>query len=205
MEKIDLKNQYKDLYSPSKKEFSLIEVPPLQYFMIDGVGDPNTSKRYQGAIETLYSLSYGLKFHLKKTQGIDYTVMGLEGLWWTPDMNDFSLDNKNLWHWTAMILQPEFITPEHFKEIRGQLIGKIKAPLAMETRFETYHEGLCAQILYHGAYDDEGPTIAAMHQFIRDQGCELTGKHHEIYLSDARRVAPEKNRTILRQPAKRKG
>ncbi len=203
MEKIDLKKQYKNLYSPSKKEFSLIEVPPLQFFMIDGKGDPNTSARYQAAIETLYGLSYGLKFHLKKTEGIDYTVMGLEGLWWTPDMNDFSLNDKESWHWTAMILQPEFITAEHFAEIRAQLAAKGKAPLVNETRFETYREGLCAQILYFGAYDDEGPTIGAMHKFIHDQGCELTGKHHEIYLSDARRVAPEKNRTILRQPAKR--
>jgi hypothetical protein len=204
MEKIDLKKLYKDLYSPSKKEFSLIEVPPLKYLMIDGVGDPNTSQRYMQAIETLYGLTYGLKFHIKKSLAIDYTAMGLEGLWWTPDMRDFSVEHKEAWHWTAMILQPEFVTEDLFNEVKKQLLAKGKGPLANETRLDTYSEGLCAQILYLGAYADEGPTIAAMHKFIADQGCELTGKHHELYLSDARRVAPEKNRTILRQPAKKK-
>ncbi len=200
MEKIDLKKKYKELYSPSKKEFALIQVPPLQYLMVDGVGDPNTSQRYLDAIQTLYGLSYGLKFHLKKTQEVDYTVMGLEGLWWTPNMSDFSTENKAAWHWTAMILQPEFVTQAHFDAIRSDLIAKGKAPLAAETRLEPYDEGLSAQILYLGAYADEGPTIAAMHHFIHEQGAELRGKHHEVYLSDARRVAPEKNRTILRQP-----
>ncbi|MEA5079902.1 MAG: GyrI-like domain-containing protein [Anaerolineaceae bacterium] len=203
MEKIDLKKVYKDLYSPSKKEFSLIEVPPLQYLMIDGQGNPNTSQRYQQAVETLYGLTYGLKFHIKKTLAIDYTAMGLEGLWWTPDMHDFSVNNKDGWHWTAMILQPEFVTPALFAEVKDALVAKDKGPLASEARLETFTEGLSAQILYLGAYAEEGPTIAAMHQFIQDQGCELTGKHHELYLSDARRVAPEKNRTILRQPARR--
>lgn len=203
MEKIDLKKLYKDLYSPSKKEFSLIDVPPLQYLMIDGQGDPNTSQRYQQAVETLFGLTYGLKFHIKKTLSIDYTAMGLEGLWWTPDMNDFSVDHKEAWHWTAMILQPEYVTADLFAEVKDQLIAKGKGPLANETRLETFTEGLCAQILYLGAYANEGPTIAALHQFIFDQGCERSGKHHELYLSDARRVAPEKNRTILRQPARR--
>lgn len=203
MEKIDLKKRYKDLYSPSKKEFALIEVPPLQYLMIDGQGDPNTSQRYQQAVETLFGLTYGLKFHIKKTLGVDYTAMGLEGLWWTPDMRDFSVERKDAWHWTAMILQPEYVTADLFTEVKDQLIAKGKGPLANETRLETFTEGLCAQILYLGAYANEGPTIAAMHQFIFDHGCERTGKHHELYLSDARRVAPEKNRTILRQPAKR--
>lgn len=204
MEKLDLRKLYKDLYNPSKKEFSLIEVPPLKYFMIDGVGNPNTSQRYADAIQTLYSFAYTLKFHVKKTQDFDFTVMGLEGLWWMPDMNEFSLEKKDQWCWTAMILQPDFITDDLFVAVRDQVLSKGKAPLASETRFETYSEGLCAQILYLGAYADEGPTIAAMHQFIHEQGCELTGKHHEIYLSDARRVAPEKNRTILRQPAKQR-
>lgn len=203
MEKIDLKKLYKDIYTPSKKDFSIIEVPPLNYLMIDGIGNPATAQRYQDAIQTLYALSYTLKFHLKKSAGIDYSVMGLEGLWWMPDMTEFSVANKDRWYWTAMILQPDFITPELFEEVRRQVIAKGKGPLVGETRFETYAEGLCTQIIYLGAYVNEAPTISAMHQFIHDQGYVRTGKHHEIYLSDARRVAPEKNRTILRQPMKK--
>jgi hypothetical protein len=203
MEKIDLKKLYKELYSPTKKEFSLIEVPPLQYLMIDGIGDPNTSQRYMDAVQTLYALSYTLKFHLKKTLAKDYTVMGLEGLWWMPNMNEFSATAKDRWHWTAMMLQPDFITKEHFEEAKRQVIAKGKGPLAVETRLESYDEGFCAQIMYFGTYADEVPTIAAMHRYIEAQGYIRAGKHHEIYLSDARRVAPEKNRTILRQPVKK--
>jgi hypothetical protein len=199
-DKIDLRKQYHDLYSPSKKEFSFIEVPPLQYLMINGSGDPNNSQRYMDAIQTLYSLSYTLKFSLKKAQGIDYSVMGLEGLWWMPNMNEWSESNKSRWLWTAMMLQPDFITPELFEEARRPAQAKGKAPLAGETRLETLTEGPSCQIMYFGAYVDEAPTIAAMHKFIADHGYERNLKHHEIYLSDARKVAPEKNRTILRQP-----
>lgn len=202
MEKIDFRKQYKDLYNPSKKEFSIIKIPSFQYLMIDGEGDPNTSASYQDAIQTLYGLSYTLKFSLKKSQGLDYTVMGLEGLWWSPEIDTFSMEHKEDWLWTMMILQPDFITPELFEEARQQLITKGKGPLAKQTRLQRFDEGLCAQIMYLGAYDDEPPTIARMHEFIHTQGYELTGKHHEIYLSDARRVAPEKNKTILRQPIK---
>jgi hypothetical protein len=204
MEKIDLRKQFKDLYSPSRKEFSFVTVPPLQYLCIDGKGNPNTSETYQQVISTLYGLSFTLKFALKKSQGLDYTVMGLEGLWWTPDINSFSMEDKDAWQWTMLMMQPDFITPAHFEEARRQLIAKGKGPLADQTRLERIDEGLCAQILYIGAYDDEPPTIADMHAFIHEHGYELTGKHHEIYLSDARRVAPEKNRTILRQPVKLK-
>ena len=200
MEKIDLKKKYKDLYNPSKKDFSIIEIPSLQYIMIDGKGDPNTSGAYQQVIETLYGLSFTLKFGLKKSQGLDYTVMGLEGLWWTADMNSFSMDHKDEWEWTMMMLQPDFITPALFESARKELKGKGKGPLADQARLEQFDEGLCAQIMYIGAYDDEPPTIARMHEFIAANGYKLTGRHHEIYMSDARRVAPEKNRTILRQP-----
>lgn len=199
-EKIDLRKKYHDLYSPSKKDFSIIEIPPLQYLMIDGSGDPALSQRYMDSIQTLFSLSYTLKFNLKKSQGIDYTVMGLEGLWWMPDMKEFSLANRSRWLWTSMMLQPDFITPDLFEEARKQVTARGKAPLAAETRLETYIEGPSCQILYLGAYPDEAPTIAAMHKFIAENGYQPTLKHHEIYLSDMRRVAPEKNRTILRQP-----
>jgi len=203
MDKIDLHKQYHDLYSPSKKGFTIIEVPPLQYLMVDGSGDPAIAPRYQDAIQTLYSLSYTLKFMFKKQHGIDYTVMGLEGLWWMPDMNEFSLANRSRWLWTSLMLQPDFINMADFEEARHQALAKGKAPLAAEARLETYSEGLSCQIMYLGAYADEAPTIAAMHKFIAHNGYELNSKHHEIYLSDARRVPPEKNRTILRQPVKK--
>lgn len=199
--KLDLRKQYKKYYSPSAKAFEMIEIPSLQYLMIDGHGDPNTSPLYQDAIQTLYSLSYTLKFNLK-AQGNDYTVMGLEGLWWMPDMSAFSLERKSDWDWTAMILQPDFITPAHVDQAKTQALSRGKAPLAENTRLETFSEGLCAQILYFGPYANEGPAIARMHEYIKENGYILSGKHHEIYLSDVRKVAPEKNRTILRQPVK---
>jgi hypothetical protein len=203
MEKIDMRKQYHDLYSPSKKDFSLIEVPALQYLMIDGSGDPAIVQCYQDAIQTLYSLSYTLKFMLKKSRGLDYTVMALEGLWWMPNMHEFSLANRSRWLWTSMMMQPDFITPAEFEEARRLAVAKGKAPLAAETRLETYSEGLSVQIMYFGPYADEAPTIAAMHKFISANGYTPSLKHHEIYLSDARRVAPEKNKTILRQPVQK--
>lgn len=203
MEKLDLRKKYKTLYSPSSKEFTVIEIPPLQYLMIDGRGDPNTSQAYMDALQTLYSLSYTLKFHLKKTAGLDYTVMGLEGLWWVPNMADFSAERKDDWLWTAMILQPDFINEELVDEAKRQAVLKGKAPLADQTRLQTLEEGLSVQILYFGPYADEAPTIARMHQYIRENRMEPSGKHHEIYLSDVRRVAPEKNKTVLRQPVRK--
>ncbi len=203
MEKIDLRTKYKPFYSPSSKAFSFVTLPVLNYLMIDGHGDPSTSQDYQEAIQTLYSLSYTLKFASKKSSGMDFTVMGLEGLWWVPDMATFSLDHKDEWDWTAMILQPEFITPEMVKDAIAAASAKGKAPLADRTRLEALAEGECVQILFFGAYDDEAPTIARMHAFIHENAYTPNGKHHEIYLSDARRVAPEKNKTILRQPVRK--
>ena len=200
MEKQNLKKQYKTLYSPSDQEFSIIEIPPLPYIMVDGHGDPGSSPEYASALQTLFSLAYTLKFHVKKTIERDYNVMGLEGLWWMQEMSQFSMERKTDWDWTMMILQPDFITPELFEEAKKMAIAKGKAPRFDKSRFEVYDEGPSVQILYWGEYDDEPPTIAAMHKFIHDQGYSLRGKHHEIYLSDPRRVAPEKNKTILRQP-----
>ncbi|HCS39600.1 MAG TPA: hypothetical protein DIW44_08445 [Anaerolineaceae bacterium] len=203
MEKLDLKKQYKALYNPSAKENSIIDIPPLTYIMVDGHGDPNTSPVYVEAIQTLYSLAYTLKFHCKTALEKDFTVMGLEGLWWVPDMGSFSTAKKSDWDWTMMILQPDFITPALFEEAKSKAVAKGKAPLADIARLETYHEGTSVQIMYFGPYADEGPTIAKMHAYAFEQGYVLNGKHHEIYMSDARKVAPEKNKTIIRQPIKK--
>lgn len=203
MEKLDLKKFHKNLYSPSAKAPSIIEVPPLQYIMVDGHGDPNTAPVYVEAIQTLYSLAYTLKFNVKKTLERDFTVMGLEGLWWVPNMKDFSTSKKSDWDWTMMILQPDFITPTLFDEAKTQALAKGKAPLAEKARLETYHESTSVQIMYFGPYADEGPTIANMHKYAIEQGYALDGKHHEIYMSDTRKVAPEKNKTIIRQPIRK--
>ncbi len=200
MEKLDLKKLYKPLYTPAADKFTILEVPPLNYIMVDGHGNPNTAPMYVEAIQTLYALAYTLKFHVKKTLEKDYNVMGLEGLWWVPDMQDFSTSRKEDWDWTMMILQPDFITPALFEEARKQAIAKGKGPLSRAARLETYTEGTCVQVMYYGAYADEGPTIANMHAFAKEQGYRLDGKHHEIYMNDARKTAPEKLKTIIRQP-----
>jgi len=200
MSKLDLKKQLKHLYNPSKKEFSIVDVPSMNFIMIDGSGDPNTSSEYQGALVALYGLSYTIKFASKKQLGIDYVVMALEGLWWAEDMAEFSLSDKSSWQWTMMMLQPDHITAEFVEEARTALAKKKGPPSLSKVRFERFHEGLSAQIMYLGPYADEAPTIARLHAFIEESGYERRGKHHEIYLSDPRRTAPENLKTVIRQP-----
>jgi len=203
MAAMDLKKTLSHLYNPPKGRFNLVDVPPMNFLMIDGHGDPNTSPQYQQAVEALYSLSYTIKFMWKK-RSVEYMVMPLEGLWWTADMSQFSLGHKEDWDWTMMILQPEVVTVADVEQARVDLVAKKKdLPALPGVRFESYAEGTVAQIMYFGIYDDETETIAAMHQFIHDSGYELYGKHHEIYLNDPRRTAPDKIKTILRQPAKK--
>lgn len=201
MEKLDLKKKWKHLYEPSAKEISVVEIPPLTYLMVDGEGDPNTSVAYVHAIEALYSLSYTLKFSLKKKpNAVDYSVMPLEGLWWADDPSAFHRNDKSAWKWTAMILQPDFIAKCDVDEALDELRRK-KNPAALNrVRLETLHEGTAAQILYLGPYAKEGPVIERIHALIHASGKELCGKHHEIYLSDPQRTAPEKLKTIIRQP-----
>jgi hypothetical protein len=201
MEKIDLKKQWKQLYQPSAKNVVAVDVPLFHYLMVDGEGDPNGSQPFQEAVEALYSLSYTLKFALKKgPRAIDYGVMPLEGLWWADDPKDFLLANKSTWKWTLMILQPEFITPVEVETACAE-VRKKKNPAGLDrVRFESLEEGPSAQILYTGTYADEAPTIQRLHDFIQASGKQWHGRHHEIYLSDPRRTAPEKRKTILRQP-----
>jgi hypothetical protein len=201
MAKVDLKKELKHLYLPSAKEPSIVEVPEMNFIMIDGTGNPNTAKEYQESLEALYALSYTLKFKLKLgPEARDFTVMPLEGLWWTDDMGRFNVDHKDIWMWTSMIMQPEFVTQELF-EVALEDVRKKKDPPALDkTRLEAYAEGLSAQIMYIGPYSDEAPTIERLHAFIEAQGGRLRGKHHEIYLGDPRRTAPERLKTVIRQP-----
>ena len=200
MSKLDLKKKYREFYNPSVKECSVVDVPEMQFLMIDGSGDPNTSVAYREALEALYAMSYTLKFYSKITLGVDYVVMALEGLWWTGDMAEFSADDKDSWDWTSMIMQPDHITASHVETAIGEVRQKKDPPALDRVRFESFREGLSAQIMYIGPYADEAPTITRLHQFAADSGYQLRGKHHEIYLGDPRRTAPEKLRTVIRQP-----
>jgi len=202
LEKIDLKRKLKNIYNPSAKEIAIVEVPKMNFLMIDGSGDPNNSQEYKDALEALFSLSYTLKFVIKKMKGVDYSVMPLEGLWCVNDMSKFSVENKDSWKWTSMIMQPEQVTEDNVAKALEELKKKKKLAALSKIRFESFHEGKSAQIMYIGPFSNEGPTIQKIHEFIRKHGSKLEGKHHEIYLSDPRRVAPEKMKTILRQPMK---
>ena len=201
MEKIDLKKEYASLYNVPKNKMVIVDVPKLNYLMIDGKGNPNTSKDFQDAIETLYPVAYTLKFTCKKGPlQKDYGVMPLEGLWWMDDMSEFTMENKDKWNWTLMILQPDFIDKK-MVDVAIEAVAKKKAPAALrKMRFESMKEGKCAQILHIGPYDQEPPNIIKLHDFIRENGYKLHGKHREIYLNDMRRTAPDKLKTIIRQP-----
>ena len=203
MAKIDLKKQFSKLYNigARAKEPHLIDVPQLQYVMIDGTGDPNTSEEYRKAIGALYAIAYTVKF-VAKDSGSDFGVMPLEGLWWTDPPEAFSEDDKSSWLWTAMILQPDFVSATMVDDALASAVqkGKIQSDTTAKVRLEKLTEGTAAQVLHIGPYADEAPTIAGLHEFVRASGYRLRAKHHEIYMSDPRRVAPEKMKTIIRHP-----
>ncbi len=201
MKKIDYKKELKHLYKPTARNVERVKVPAMNFLMIDGKGDPNTSQEFMDAIDALYPVAYALKFMVKKGgMEIDYGVLPLEGLWWTDDMNDFSVDRKEDWKWTLMIMQPEFVAPAMVEEaIEG--VKKKKNPVSLpQLRFESYEEGEAAQIMHIGPFSEEGPTIEKVHAFLEENGHERREKHHEIYLSDTRKADPAKWKTVIRQP-----
>lgn len=198
--KLDVKKDLKQFYNPPAKAFSTVDVPHMNFLMIDGKGDPYVALEYKEAVEALYAMSYALKFAVKKSKAVDYVVLPLEGLWWADDMSAFVDADRANWRWTMMIMQPETVTQELVATVKKDVAAKKNLPALSKMRFEPYEEGLSIQILYFGAYKDEGPTIARMHQWVSDNRYGLTGKHHEIYLSDPRRTATEKLKTIIRQP-----
>jgi len=201
--KVDFKKHYKHLYKPSSKAFSVVEVPPLQYLMVDGKGAPY-SEPYVHAIGALYPMAYTLKFFSKVELGRDYTVPPLEALWWAEDMDAFVRRDKDAWEWTAMILLPEWLTASHVADARA-IVRKKKNPEALDrVRLESYDEGLSVQLLHIGSYEDETEPLRVLHEeYLPQNKLTETGKHHEIYLSDPRKVAPEKLKTVLRQPVRR--
>jgi hypothetical protein len=201
MPTIDYKKELKQLYAPSAKEPVQAEVPPLHFLMIEGQGDPNTVPEYVVAVETLYALAYALKFKVKRgASGVDFAVMPLEGLWWGAEIDWHDTGQRSSWQWTMMIMQPEHVTAELFEQALAETRQKKPALALDRVRFECYDEGLAAQILHIGPYATEGPTVARLHAFIEQQGRAPRGKHHEIYLGDPRKSAPEKLRTVIRQP-----
>lgn len=201
MTKVDFKKTI-EAYRARRGRFDLVEVPPLTYLMIDGHGDPNTSAEFATAVEALYPLAYGLKFASKRTLDRDYAVMPLEGLWWADDHASFtSVRDKTRWQWTLMIMQPDWITPQMLQDATDTAAAKNPTARVAEVRLEILAEGLCAQTLHVGSYDDEAPVLARMHEeFIPEHGMRMRGIHHEVYLSDPRRGDPVRRRTLLRQP-----
>lgn len=201
MTKADLKRSIA-AYTAPRGSFEIVDVPPMQYLMVDGHGDPNTSDEYGEAVAAVFGVAYKLKFLSKAELGRDYVVMPLEGLWWSDDMAAFTSErDKSRWSWTMMSLVPEWLDGGHFERARDAAVAKGTSPALERLRLAELAEGRCVQTLHVGSYDDEAPVLAEMHErFIPDAGLRMRGLHHEIYLADPRRTASEKLRTILRQP-----
>jgi hypothetical protein len=189
-----------DSYRAKAGEFSIVDLPPRQYLMIDGHGDPNTGV-YSDAISTIYPVAYKLKFASKRA-GRDYVVPPLEALWSAPDMESFtSRRDKSQWDWTLLNLVPDGVTQADVAEAVRVVAARNRPPRLDDVRLETLDEGRCVQTLHLGPFDDEAETLARLHdEFIPGAGLAMTGRHHEIYFSDTRKVDPANFRTILRQP-----
>lgn len=209
--KIDFKKEYKDLYQPGRKPM-IIDVPPMTFIMVDGKGDPNVSAEYKTAMELLYGLSFAIKMSKmsgKTPEGYyEYVVPPLEGLW-TKDGGDveFGAENKAMFCWTSMIRQPEFVTEEVFETAKTSFAKKHPEVDLTRAVLKDYSEGVCCQMMHIGRYDDEPATISVMQRFMEEEGWEMdtpARRHHEIYLSDPRRCAPERLKTVIRLPIRKK-
>ena len=202
MTAIDLKRELALLYRPATMDFELVHVPPLRYLAVDGHGDPNTAPAYAEAVEALYAVAYRTKFCSKAELGYDYVVPPLEGLWWSDTPARFTTArDKQTWDWTMLIMLPDRVTETLWEQARDDVRRKKALPALPRLRLERLDEGLCAQIMHIGSYDDEGPVLARLHdEWLPQHGYRERGKHHEIYLGDPRRVAPQKLKTVLRQP-----
>ncbi|MDR2281029.1 MAG: GyrI-like domain-containing protein [Gordonia sp. (in: high G+C Gram-positive bacteria)] len=200
-DKIDFKKTLNS-YSAPRGRFEIVNVPEMQYLMIDGHGDPNTAHEYTDALAALYPVAYKLKFMSRRELGRDYVVPPLEGLWWAADMDAFTTSrDKSQWDWTMMLMVPDWIDHSIFVDVVDQVRGKEPPVRLSDVRLQALTEGRCVQTLHVGPYDDEAQVLDRLHsEFIPQNRLHMNGLHHEIYLSDARRVAPEKLRTILRQP-----
>jgi hypothetical protein len=194
-------DQINRLLHPRAGAPEIVDVPELNFLMVDGKGDPEKAGEFQDAIGALYTVSYGAHFALKKV-GVESRIMPLEALWWSSS-GDFLDADRSRWRWTAMIMQPEAVTPEVIEKVRAEAMRKKPLASLSRARLEAFREGRCAQVMHVGPYSAERPTIENLHAFIATQGCRPVGRHHEIYMGDPRRAAPEKLRTIIRQPIAR--
>lgn len=211
MEKLDLKKQYKELYKPTARKVTVIDVPKFNFIMVDSeipAGVPvNESPAFLNVIGALYGVSFTLKFmsKLREVNPIDFTVMALEGLWWTDDGEaSFTVDRHVTMYFRAMMMQPDHITTAMFEEAREELRKKKDPPMLDEVRFEPFREGLSMQIMHIGPYSEEAVTVEKMEAFAWENGYVTHGKHHEIYIGDPRRAKPENLKTVLRHPIKKK-
>ncbi len=203
MDKIDFKKEFKEFYSPKNKDWEFIDVPKMNFLMIDGEGDPNNSLDYKQAVEALFSVSYTVKFISKRQIGKDYIVPSLEGLWYADDMSVFESGKKDKFKWTMMIMQPDWITKEIILDAIEQTAKKKTLPSLNKLYIKQYKEGRCLQLLHIGSYDDEASKLAYLHyNLMPSEKLNFNGLHHEIYLSDPRKVDSSKLKTILRQPVK---
>lgn len=202
MTKLDLKKLHRPLFDPPATDFVEVTVPKLNFVKVDGTGDPNSAAEYRTAVEWLYGVSYAMKFAAKATLGRDYGVPPLEALWWADDPASFVRRDKDAWRWTVMIMAPDFAGEALFDQGIAKTLAKRKDRPA-SLRFEPYEEGRALQIMHIGSYDDEGPTLKRLHEEVMPgRGLTFNGAHHEIYLSDPRKTAPAKLKTILRQPVR---
>jgi hypothetical protein len=201
--KIDFRKTRKELFSASADDFERVELPPVTYLMIDGKGSPGTSEAYRRALETLYPAAYGLKFYSKTKLGRDYVVPPLQGLWWAEERDAFTSDRRDEWLWTLMIMVPDWIEPGQFDASLAETAHKKPETDFGPLRMKVLAEGLCLQTLHIGSFADEAPVLHRLHHEVMPrEGLTFNGKHHEIYLRDPRRTAPEKLRTVLRQPVR---
>lgn len=195
-----VKREHRELYAPKAGDFSIVDVPTQAFLMVDGHGDPNAAPAYRDAVQALYASSYAVRAVTKAQTGRVHTVAPLEGLWSAPDLAVFRARDKSAWDWTMLISQPDWVTPELVEQALTAASRKNLAGLPL-VRFDRLTEGRSAQILHRGSYDDEGPTLARLHEvFLPAHGLVPTGRHHEIYLSDPRKTEPARLQTVLRQP-----
>lgn len=203
MDRYDVKDALRELYRPPAKDFAEVEVPPLRYLAVEGEGDPNTSPAYAAAVQALYAVAYGVKFASRRDHDRDLVVAPLERLWRADDPAAFRRREKADWRWTILIHQPDWITDGDVEAAKEKAAAKADADALGRLSLIELHEGRSLQILHIGPYDAEGPTLARLHdEVMPSRGLTWNGDHHEIYLGDPRRSAPEKLRTILRQPVR---
>ncbi|MFG1858654.1 GyrI-like domain-containing protein [Actinomadura geliboluensis] len=204
MTRYDIKRELKQCYAPRNRDWALVDVPAQRFIAVDGSGDPNTSADYARAVEALYTVAYTIKFASKRTLDRDFVVGPLEGLWWSDRPEVFTARDKDAWQWRMLISQPDWITEDFIDDAKQTALAKKGLPAIADVRYEPMHEGLCAQVLHIGPYDDEGPILARLHgEYLAANNLRMTGHHHEVYLGDPRRSAPAKLRTVLRQPVER--